>query len=564
MINSILHRYLLFLLCVIFMVGNNDFAFGQTIEFFGCAGIPWVTDSTTTHDGDTTLRSGPIECSGSSVLCGRVKGPVDISFWWKNGAYPKIGQLLFEINGTKIFECDSRDWKQFTYPLSDDQVYTLKWTFRRISSYPKWEGSAWLAGIDTSGMPTILLLNSKKSTQATVPGSSGPAIFSETGSIPRQNISAAETSARYFAGKNVTIAPNITVVPNITVIPNITIIPVPLMNNPEKAKSPLIARLLWPEDESFFDLFAPIKFEFRVNFGEKIPLCTWFIDGNEVNNSRSLYKSGSIAFTHAFAEAGMHSWNVNCCDCMERCNSSEKHFFYVQPYNNTTYVDQYNPDPSRFIYSNIKDAVDNLSPDGIVVVENGSYPGSIFINKPLKLIGNNSPVIDLLGKDEFGIVVGSDRVEISGFVIKNSLIGIQADGKKDKDKQLQEINLNNNKILNCMVGISLINCYNASLTSNIVDNFRRKYDLINGDYKDLNALWFENVSGSIVSNNTINKMNRGQVVIETCLHITKIQNIVFKENNFYNSISLSNDKSINQSLLRLNSNEFYNIMEDDD
>ena len=555
MIHITLHKYYIFLLCVIFIISYNGFAFGQNIEFFGCEGVPWVADSSVTHDGDTSLRSGPIECSGSSILCGRVKGPVDISFWWKNGAYPKIGQLLFEINGTKVFECDSRDWKEFTYPLSDDNVYTIKWTFRRISSYPKWDGSAWLAGIDTTGMPTISSLNSKKSSPSSSQETIGSATIKWAKSSLSQNISADEAGVSYFAGDKVTI------VPNITVVPNITIMPIPSINNLEKGKSPLIVQLLEPEDESFFDLFMPIKFEFKAIFNEKIPVCTWFIDDLEINKSRSVYETGLTAFTHTFADPGMHSWNVNCCDCMERCNSSDKYFFYIRPYNNTTYVNEFHPDASRFTYSNLKDAVENLSPGGMVIVENGSYRGSIEINKPLRLIGNDSPVIDLLGKEEFGIIIKSDRVGISGFVIENGLIGIQADGRKDKDSQLQEINISRNKILNCMVGISLINCNHASIISNTLDDFRHidVDNMINGKWYDLNALDFENVSNFTVSNNTINKMNKNSVIIENCLSTTKISNIDLEENKFYNSTFISNNKSINQSFLVNNGNELYNI-----
>ncbi len=556
MINIKLYRYLLFILCSIFIICYGV-AFGQNIEFFGCEGVPWVRDSLVTHDGDTSLRSGPIECSGSSILCGHVKGPVDISFWWKNGAYPKIGQLLFEINGTKVVECDSREWKRFSYPLSGSNVYTLKWTFRRISSYPKWEGSAWLAGIDSSGLPTISSLNSKKSSSSSGQGTIGSATINGAKSNLSQNFSADETGASYLAGDKAMI------LQNITVIPNITIMPIPSINNreKEKGKSPLIVKLLEPGDESFFDLLMPIKFKFKAIFNEEIPICTWFIDDAEINKSRTIYDSGSTAFNHTFAEPGMHSWNVNCCDCMERCNSSEEIFFYIRPYNNTTYVNKLHPDTSRFKYSNLKQAVENLSPGGVVIVENGSYEGSIEINKPLKLKGNDSPVIDLLGKEEFGVVIKSDQVEISGFVIKNSLIGIQADGRKDADGQLQEINISGNKVLNCMVGISLINCNNASLISNTLDDFRH-IDIenkINGKYYDLNALHFENVSNFVVLNNTVNKINNNSVIIENCLSMNKITNIVLKKNKFYNSTFISNYKFIDQSFLVDNDNELCNI-----
>jgi hypothetical protein len=552
-------KFFPFILYPIIIIICNGVAFGQNIEFFGCEGVPWVTDSSVTHDGDTSLRSGPIECSGSSILCGRVKGPVDISFWWKNGAYPKIGQLLFEINSTKVFECDSREWKEFSYPLSDSNVYTLKWTFRRISSYPKWEGSAWLAGIDSSGLPTISSLNSKKSSSSSSQGTIGPATINGTKSSLSQNISADEAGASNFAGDKAKI------VQNITVVPNITIMPMPSFYNLEKGKSPLIVQLLEPEDESFFDLFMPIGFKFKAIFDEEVPVCTWFIDDAEINKSRSVYETGSNAFNHTFAEPGMHSWNVNCCDCQERCNSSEKAFFYLKQTNYTTIVDKKSSDRTRFIYPNINDAIKHTTDGGIVRVREGNYREYILINRPLRLIGEGRPNLDLLNnsldkttKNKTGIRIESSNVKISGFSIMNSVIGIDVNGIAGTSRKLDDINIYNNIISNVAVGINFKNCSNVSMINNIINciNINRFGTLTYSD-----AVFLERCENCSIYLNKIDKYKtKYSNNLSHCIYIKNIgNNIKISQNNFSNYFCTINSK--NQDIIsQINSSNYFDEM----
>lgn len=63
--------------------------------------------------------------------------------------------------------------------------------------------------------------------------------------------------------------------------------------------------------------------------------------------------------------------------------------------------------------------IDRAQPGAILVVRGGVYKGSIAIRKPLRLIGENAPVIDALGHGSV-IFINSSDVTVRGFVLRNS------------------------------------------------------------------------------------------------------------------------------------------------
>jgi len=71
-------------------------------------------------------------------------------------------------------------------------------------------------------------------------------------------------------------------------------------------------------------------------------------------------------------------------------------------------------------YSHIQDAINAASENDIIMVYNGTYNGSIIIDKPLILMGihKNGTILDSYGYGDV-ITVKSDNVSICGFTIKN-------------------------------------------------------------------------------------------------------------------------------------------------
>jgi hypothetical protein len=110
--------------------------------------IPWTIDYTDGYNDKISLKSGPIECVGASSLrMNNISGPAIIRFKWKRDAGSGIGQLIFRVDVKNIFECNSRDWTDFSYPLNADRSHTLEWNFRKIKSYPLWGGAAWVDNV---------------------------------------------------------------------------------------------------------------------------------------------------------------------------------------------------------------------------------------------------------------------------------------------------------------------------------------------------------------------------------------------------------------------------------
>ena len=114
-------------------------------------------------------------------------------------------------------------------------------------------------------------------------------------------------------------------------------------------------------------------------------------------------------------------------------------------------------------YTHIQDAVDNAISGSTIKVFPGTYNEHVLINKPLKLIGasRNITIIDGGGTGEC-VHVTADKVEISGFKIKNSTYGLY-------------LELSNNCILDnniiCSSGIHLSSSNNNVISDNeIVEN----------------------------------------------------------------------------------------------
>ena len=90
--------------------------------------------------------------------------------------------------------------------------------------------------------------------------------------------------------------------------------------------------------------------------------------------------------------------------------------------NNILYVGH-----SRFIegYKNISDAIDIADDGDTIFVHPGIYYETFSINKSINLIGGNrNNTIIECQEEECGILVSVDYVNISGFTIQNSTIGI--------------------------------------------------------------------------------------------------------------------------------------------
>ncbi|GEM_PF-1778111 len=115
--------------------------------------VNWSLDSTHGLDGGQSLRSGAIQTVGSSIISREVQGPAEIMFWWEKsdvaGPIGKGTQLTFAVDGAVQRVCDSLTWDHVSYSIPDGQ-HTVTWKFKKITSYPMYQGAGWIDDVSIS------------------------------------------------------------------------------------------------------------------------------------------------------------------------------------------------------------------------------------------------------------------------------------------------------------------------------------------------------------------------------------------------------------------------------
>jgi hypothetical protein len=111
-----------------------------------CSGVPWILDSSSGYNDSFSLRSGPIEVMGLSGICRNFQGPGEVKFMWRTDTSPKLGTMVFFVDGIERNECNSNTWISANYSLRSDRIYLLEWRFVE-SSPDRWNGHAWLDDI---------------------------------------------------------------------------------------------------------------------------------------------------------------------------------------------------------------------------------------------------------------------------------------------------------------------------------------------------------------------------------------------------------------------------------
>jgi len=155
------------------------------------------------------------------------------------------------------------------------------------------------------------------------------------------------------------------------------------------------------------------------------------------------------------------------------CKATSSQLFYVGGSNESTN------------FSLIQDAIDAAVDNDTIIVYAGFYSGNLFVNKSLKLIGIDDPVIDG-DSGMYAVFMQCNHSDISGFKIQNSEIGVYIGGAAD----LGFNNIINNFFVN---NTQCIYLQTSSHDNNISDNvFKNNFE----------ALRFYNSSFNVVMNNS--------------------------------------------------------------
>ncbi|HZO80388.1 MAG TPA: nitrous oxide reductase family maturation protein NosD [Candidatus Binataceae bacterium] len=118
--------------------------------------------------------------------------------------------------------------------------------------------------------------------------------------------------------------------------------------------------------------------------------------------------------------------------------------------------------------SSLKEAVREARAGSKIVVRGGYYrEGNIVVDKSLRIVGEQWPVLDGGGEAEVLTVIASD-VEVSGLVIENSAIRFSEDPAGIKVRNAQRCTIRDNRLLNDFFAIYLAGASDCVVSGNQV------------------------------------------------------------------------------------------------
>jgi len=207
------------------------------------------------------------------------------------------------------------------------------------------------------------------------------------------------------------------------------------------------------------------------------------------------------------------------------------------------YVD----DDGTMDHISIQDAIDEASDGDTIFVNNGIYTGPIVINKQIKLIGLEKPIINEYIESGSTINIFVDNVTLDGFILQNN---------NTNNTKGVYITSNNNIITNCSIknyfrGIYLYNSHNNIIQDNIIENNKVDgVDLIKSNYN--------NVQRNNIISNTIyglNLWNANQNIIkENLIKNNQESGVYFSSSN--NNSFLENNVTFNSEVFETSNQDF--------
>lgn len=585
------------MICVLYLLSSISLSSGCSGNLHGfedadltgwqdCGGSSWYIDPAKGHESRSSLRSGPIECTGISRICREVQGPAEVTFWWQCGPLRQgIGELSFMVDDTRHV-CSSAEWSPISYTVRDNKTHQMTWEYRKIKCYPKDAGGGWIDDLCisswTPSTPSEVKLENI-STTSTDNASSGTRVISsgciiefynltiitDQINMKPNNVTINPTGDVLIRPKEVNISPdritmntsyvdihseaisveakgytnlivNTSLNAATSALPatqsiNVTIdsIASPLKMIPLRTDLPPSISLISPENFKNFFVGMPIAFNFKPVDDTGLERCALYINCSEVNSSTIINGSGEeLTLNYKFTEMGSYKWHIMCEDESHQSNTSDKRSISIRP--DTVYVDKNKTnglevESGMWYYKGIQEAIDDVVEGTTIIVEQGEYREIIIINKPASLIGNTRENIKpkVIGRFE----IDSDRVLIDGFEILASQGGSKGVCTKDDRKRYNYINISNCSIKgnNPDKGIYVLNSENILIINNTIDD--------NGYGGSPMYMYFKGCSGIHIYNNKINKnrsanLKERSVGIELtdCRNVSIINNEIFKTN----------------------------------
>ena len=171
------------------------------------------------------------------------------------------------------------------------------------------------------------------------------------------------------------------------------------------------------------------------------------------------------------------------------------------------------------VFKSIKAGIEEATNGDVVIVSKADYfETNIIINKSIRLIGIDFPVVDGKNSKEEIFIIEADSVEISGFQIQNVAASHLKDLSGIRVRRRKNFSIEKNKFISTMYGIFLEKSSNGKLLDNTFNGGALDESssgngihawycsdlLINGNkiFQHRDGIYFEFVTESVISNNT--------------------------------------------------------------
>ena len=193
----------------------------------------------------------------------------------------------------------------------------------------------------------------------------------------------------------------------------------------------------------------------------------------------------------------------------------------------------------------IKEAISVANDFNTIIIKAGEYSeGNIIVDKKVRIIGENFPVVDGKGIGEIFTVTSND-VHISGLLIKNSGISYLEENAGIKLKEVRNCSIIGNKFINNFFAVYLAKSADCLLTNNYIEG-ERKREANSGNgihiwycrditiennqiYNQRDGIYFEFVrNGKIVNNHSERNLRYG-------LHFMFSDSCEYSNNTFENN-----------------------------
>jgi len=189
-------------------------------------------------------------------------------------------------------------------------------------------------------------------------------------------------------------------------------------------------------------------------------------------------------------------------------------------------------------FSTIQQAIDSTSNGDTVFVKSGTYPGSIYINQSISLIGENPDTTKIIGDWRLNgtiILIRHNNVNVTGFTVQPSDYSFSRKGVHLL--HVSHCNVVNNIILNNGYAVWLYGASENNITENSIDGKGNRSTGIFANYSPNNLIFNNTITDNYSGITLINSGDENKVYNNTVIDNRDVGlNIASNRNNITGNI----------------------------